>query len=223
MAIRSQIPMPRAPPLPPSPMRHFKEVCRDRGGDAAFLRSDTGICSLRIDQTNDGETELLGEPHLQQCLAIPFRVGAAEVACDPLFQFAALVVPDEQDLVPADAGERGDDRPVVPKGSIPVQHAHITKHQRQVVGGEGSLGVPRYLNQFPRSKRPVQILHLLVKSPALLLNVCRQIATGLTLFQFHLLDIMLNPGQRLLKVQKPYSTRCVWTDRQKRRCLDAHG
>jgi hypothetical protein len=55
-----------------------------------------------------------------QGLAVALR-RAAEVARDLLVGFLALLMPDEHDLVRADAGEAGDDRGVVAIAAVAVE------------------------------------------------------------------------------------------------------
>ena len=84
MLTRSPMPMPRAPPEPPSPMTtqmigvsrlgHLQQAGGDELGLAALLGADARIAPGRVDQADDRQLELGGQLHLVERLAIPLRM-----------------------------------------------------------------------------------------------------------------------------------------------------
>ena len=79
-------------------LAHLHQVLGDDRRLAALLGRDARIGARGVDERDDRQAELGGEPHLQQGLAIALGVGAAEVAGGPLGQVLALLVADEHDL-----------------------------------------------------------------------------------------------------------------------------
>ena len=73
---------------------HFVEVAADRFRLAALLGADARIRAGRIDEGEQRQTELLGQLHQPQRLAIALGPRHAEVAVDLLLGVAALLMAD---------------------------------------------------------------------------------------------------------------------------------
>ncbi len=75
---------------------------------AAWPRSSAAIPGIgpgRVDERDDRQAELGGQPHLHQRLAIAFGMGAAEVAGLALRQVLPLLMADEHDLDVVEVGQ----------------------------------------------------------------------------------------------------------------------
>ena len=98
---------------------------------------------------DDRQAELLGQLHAAQGLAVALGVGQAEVALDLFLGVAALVVADEHDLVPAEAGQAALDGGVVAEVAVAVQLAELAADQLDVVLEQRPLRVAGDLHRLP--------------------------------------------------------------------------
>ena len=142
------MPIPSAPPEPPSPMTtqtigradlaHGHQVLGDDRGLASLFGGDSRIGPGRVDERDDRQAELARELHLLQRLAIAFGMGAAEVAGLALGQVFPLLMADEHDLEIVEVGEARDDRLVVAEGAVAVQLEELLEDQ--IDDSRGSAG-----------------------------------------------------------------------------------
>ena len=143
MLTRSPMPMPSAPPEPPSPIttqidrrrqpRHLQHVGGDELGLAALLGADAGIGAGRVDQADDRQTKLGRQLHLLERLAIALGMGAAVEALAAFLERVALLMADEHDAIIAEPGEAGADGPVVAEGPVAVQLDELVEDQVDVI------------------------------------------------------------------------------------------
>ena len=129
---------------------HLAEVEGDRLADAPLLGSDARIGARRVDERHDRSAELLGLPHEPERLAVPLRVGHAEVASEVLLHVAALLLAHAHARPPAGAAPAADDRLVVPVVAVAVELHPLRHDPVDVVLGEGAARVPRHLHLLHR-------------------------------------------------------------------------
>ena len=146
------MPIPSAPPEPPSPIttqtigvRIWLMAIRFSAmisGLAALLGGDAGV------GTGVSMNEMIGRPNFaasrifQKRLAITLGMGTAEVALLALGQVFSLLVADEHHLLVVEVSQAGDDGLVVAEGAITVQLEELFEDQVDVVASLGPLLVP---------------------------------------------------------------------------------
>src|SRR5262245_60261655 len=113
--------------------RHLQNAGRDELGLPALLGADTRVSPWRVDQADDRQAKLGGEPHLLHRLAIPFRVCAAVEALAPLFQRVPLLMADDQDAGVTEPGEAGPQRPVIAERPVAVQLDELLEDEFDVI------------------------------------------------------------------------------------------
>jgi hypothetical protein len=143
--------MPSPPPLPPSPMTMLTMgvlrvaiVLRLKAmasAWAALLGSDAGVGAGGVDESDDGEAELLGLLHDPQGLAVALGIGLAEVPFDAGPGRPALLVPDDGRGPALVEGQPGDDRRVVGEPPVPVHLHEVLEEEGDVVQGVRAFGV----------------------------------------------------------------------------------
>src|SRR5229473_4129038 len=182
--------------------RHLHEIARDRLGLTALLGAEPGIRAGRVHQGDDGRTELLGQMHEAQRLAITLGVGHPEVAVQILLGVAALLVPDHHDahaVEPRPAAHQGG---IVAEQPVAVQLDEVREHSAQVVERVRSLGVAGHLDALHRRQVLVdlgaQLGEPLLERSELLGDVHRRLARD----ALQLLDLALQLEQRTLEVQR---------------------
>src|SRR5205814_7458077 len=92
--------------------------------------------------------ELLRQTHYTQRLAIAFRLGLAMVSSLSLVHVAALLADDDQRL-PFELCQPGDDRRIVAEVPVAVQLDEIGEQPLDVVLGSGAVGSAREVDDLP--------------------------------------------------------------------------
>jgi hypothetical protein len=100
---------------------HLAQVDRDALGLPALLGTDAGIGARRVDERDDRQLPLLGQPHLLHRLAVALRVRAAEVAGEAVLDRLPLAMADQQEAFAAHRRQPGDDGAVVTEHPVAVQ------------------------------------------------------------------------------------------------------
>ncbi len=113
-----------APPEEPSPVTtandrhgqaaHLHQVAGDGLALSALLGVLAGVSARRVDERDDGPTELLGLLHQAQGLAVALRPRHAEVAGQILLQRGALAVTDDGHRHAVEAGHTAQNGGVLP-------------------------------------------------------------------------------------------------------------
>ena len=153
MSTASAIPIPSAPPEPPSPItvvtigvwsadisRRFRAIASETPRSSL---SRPGIRSRRVDEREDRLVELLGQLHDPECLAIALRARHPEIAPDLLLRVATLLVADHRHGASAQEPETRHDRGVVGEGAVAAPLHEIADQDAHVVEGERAVWMPR--------------------------------------------------------------------------------
>src|SRR5579859_1727264 len=168
--------------------RHFAKVSGDRFRLSALFGADTGIGTRSVDKRKYRSSELGGQLHDAERLAVALRLGLSKVTQKPLLRVAAFLVPDNCNRPAVEFRESRDQRFVVAKAAVAVQFDKVRKKHSKVVQGIWPLSVSGNLRTLPGSKVAVKLLaqlrHLLAE--AFQLRVCFFVAGEMP----QLLDIL---------------------------------
>ena len=135
----------------------FAQVDRDGLGDVPLLRRDAGIGAGRVDESDDGQVELLRQPHQAQRLAVALGVGEPEVVLDVLLGVVALLVAHDHHLLVADGGEAADERLVVAEAAVAAHLHEIGGDELDVVEGVGPRRMTHDLHALPGAEVGVDL------------------------------------------------------------------
>src|SRR5207248_230724 len=113
----------------------------------------------------------------------------------------ALVMADEHDLGPADAGQPALDRRVIAEVPVAMQFAEPLADDLDIVLEQRALGMAGNLDGLPRRKVLVGFLQERGIVAAKLAKLFRIIHPFGFLMRLQLLDLLLELGERLLKLQ----------------------
>jgi hypothetical protein len=122
-------------------------------GLAALLSPQARVRARRIHERDDGHAELLGQLHLGQGLAVPLRVGAAEMARELLLLWTCLLWPTSRTLIDSMRA-----KPVTiaghPEAAVPVQLAEVAAEGLDVVPSLGPAGMAGHADRVPGREAP---------------------------------------------------------------------
>src|SRR5262249_13692366 len=181
---------------------HGVEVAPDRLRLAALLGADARIGARRIHEREHRRAELLGELHQSQRLAEALRLGHSEIAMELFLRIAALLVPDHDAALAAEARHSANDRRVVGKRPVAVELLEPGEQAVDVVERVGALGMARDLRDLPCVELAVNLLGerlaFLLEPRDLFGDVQRRIVLDET----QLVDLRLELGDRLLEIQE---------------------
>ena len=107
----------------------------DGSGLAALLGVLAGIGPAGVDQRDQRQPELLGQPRQAHGLAIALRPGHAEAALLPLLERVALLVADQDDPPAAQRAQAAHDGRVVAAQPVAAQLEEVGQHVGDVVEG----------------------------------------------------------------------------------------
>jgi hypothetical protein len=108
-----------------------------------------GIRARRVNQRDDGQAELVRQPHQAQRLAITFGMRGAEIAQNVFLRVAALLRADDHDAVFAQFGKTADHRAVLGKKPVAVQFLKIRKRTVDIIQRVWPFGMARQLDALP--------------------------------------------------------------------------
>ena len=118
----------------------------------AFLGSDAGVGSRRIDERDDRAFEFLGQLHQPQGFAIAFGIGHAEISLHPLLEVLSFFMTDDADGPAPERGKSADDGLVVSEGAIAVEFDKVFTHVLHIVQDRRALGMAGDLRLLPRGQ-----------------------------------------------------------------------
>jgi len=136
---------------------HLHEIHRDRLRLSALLTANPRIRARRINKCDDGKFQLLGESHLQQCLAISLWLRATKVRRDFLLHRLAFVMTNQHHLHRPNARETSFDCSIVTECAVAMQLAEVATNQRNVVGSVRSKRMTRDAHRLPRRESTVNL------------------------------------------------------------------
>ncbi len=186
--------------------RHLLDVLRDRAGLAALLGADAGKRALGVDQRDDRDAEPLGEVHLEQRLAVPLGVGAAEVRGDALLGRLALAVADDHHARAVEPRQAADDRLVVAEAAVAEELEEAAERRLDVIGRVGPPRMAGEPDAVPRRQLredlPDQLVAQVLERADLGLDVGgRERVGGRGRELLDLRDLLLDLGDRPLEVE----------------------
>src|SRR5262249_55252995 len=99
---------------------HLQEIGGDELRLAALLCPDAGVGAWSIDQAQDRQTELGGQPHAVERLAVPLGVGTTVETLVSFLEVVALLMADQHHAMIAQPGKSRSQGTVIPDGAIAV-------------------------------------------------------------------------------------------------------
>src|SRR4029079_4443408 len=96
--------------------------------------------------------ELFRQLHEAQRLAIPFRVGHAEVSLHALFEGFAFLMTDNHHGAVVEPGESSHDGPSTSKNTIAMQLKKVSRQLSDIVQGAWTLRMSGQLRSLPGSQ-----------------------------------------------------------------------
>ena len=181
--------------------RHLHQVHGDRLGHAAFLRADPGVGAHGVNECHDRQMVFLGELHHAERLPVAFRMRHAEVARELLLRRAALLLADEDDLLPVQAREPGHNRVVVAEPAVAVEIYEVLEDLLHMHHARRAGGMASKAHAIPRGQVGENFLGELRLAPfefADIELVVHALGFGLRPEQFNL---VLDLANRLFKRQ----------------------
>ena len=139
----------------------------DRSALAVLLGGDPGIGAGRVDHRHQREAVAARERHRAHRLAVPLRIGHAEVPIRPLLDVASLLVADEHDGTPVELPEPGDERRVVGATAIAVELEEVVEDPLDVVEGVRTIDVASELDRLPdllRGRIGLELVELILQA-----------------------------------------------------------
>ena len=200
--------------------RHFQQVAADGLGLATLFGPHAGEGARGVDEGDDGQAELLGQLHQAQRLAIALGTRHAEVAVRALLGVAPLLVADDNDAAAVETGHTAHDGGIVGKGAITVQLVEVGHQRMDVVQRVGALRVPGHHGRLPGRELVVEILQLGIALRAQPVDLLGDIDGRFSLHVAQLLDLALEFGNGLFKIQIGCLHRCR-CDLQRRQVVPA--
>src|SRR5690606_8369884 len=178
----------------------------NRAGDglglAAFLRADTGIGAGGVDKGQNGNSEMIGEPHQPLRLAVSFRAGHTEIMPDAGFRILAFFRPDHDDAAAAEPAEAADNRLVIGKSAITGKRHEILDQPGGDIAEFGTIDMAGDLRFLPRRQLRIGLLKLLHRLLAQLRDIFLDLDIAGVLKPFELADFAFEISYRLLKIKE---------------------
>ncbi len=147
------MPIARAPPDPPWPMRMTTigvlKIARDGLADAALLRLYAAVGALGVDERDDRPAVFFRLAHQAQGLAVAFRQGHSPVALEILLEIAAALLADHRHRLAIDEADAADHGRIVGEKPIAVKLDEIVEDGVDVVERRRPLNEPRQFHLRP--------------------------------------------------------------------------
>ena len=120
---------------------HLIEIPGDGLALAVGLGLQAGIGAGGVDKREDGAAELLRLAHQPQSLAVPFRIGHAEVALEVLLQRFALPGADDGHRAAVVQGHAAQDRGILAAEAVALLLKEVCEQRLNIICDIGPLGV----------------------------------------------------------------------------------
>src|SRR5438105_10819346 len=122
-------------------LRHLEEVARDGLGLPALFGVNSGIRALRVNQGDDGASELLRELHDAQGLSVAFGLRHPEVPLASLLRASTFLLADDGHGVAVITREAADDRRVVRVTTVALEFDELLEQSFYEVERVGAFRV----------------------------------------------------------------------------------
>ncbi len=126
-----------------------QDAVGDSPGLAALLRVLARVGPAGVDQRDEGQSELLGQPRQPHGLAVALRAGHTETPLLPLLESMAFLVAHQDDLAVAQRPHAAHDGRVVGPHAVAPQFHEVGQHMGDVIEGLRALLMPGDLDDLP--------------------------------------------------------------------------
>eukprot|EP00042_Codosiga_hollandica_P001261 m.925518 g.925518 ORF g.925518 m.925518 type:complete len:419 (-) comp132159_c0_seq1:150-1406(-) len=185
-------------------LRHLEDVAADGLALAAFFGTDARVGAHGVDESEDGQPELLGHLHQAQCLAIALGAGHAEVAQRALLGVAAALVADDHAGLAVEARNAANDGRVIREMAVAVQFLELGEDFRAVVQRLRPLRVAGDLIDLPRRHARVDLFGQLLAFLGEAVDLFRDVDGRLALHIAQFFDLGFEFSDRLLEFEEVF-------------------
>jgi len=187
--------------------RHFEfEAGFDRPGDrfrlAAFLRADAGIGARGIDESDDRQTETVGQIHQALGLAISFRTRHPEIVFHAGFRVVTFFLAEHDDGTAVEASHAADHRVVFRVGAVAGQRREIGDQGVHIVQAMRPVRMAGDLHFLPGGQFSVGLRQLFVDAGLQPFDLVNDADFAVVAEMTQLLDLAFQLGDRFFEIEE---------------------